>query len=353
MRKYGYFFEAVSAYIRLKKPLENVNFHQVGSFEVLPYTNFLKKYIGHLEFIARRHWRSSKILGKEKIDVIHHMLPAVYNQSFNPLAFSRKRKYPFIFGPISAHLYPRPSDEKAFMRLTSKLHMETVRRSDRLIAITSHVKKLYSKIVEDEKIWVIPLGVDTDLFKPLEERENKDGFEILFVGHLYRLKGVENLLRAMSLISKERGDAKLRIVGDGPDKSRLMNLAKALRLEAKTFFEGLISHAQIAAYYQRCDVLCFPTLGEPFGKVILEAMACGKPVVASNIGGPTHIIKEGKTGFLVPPGQPKAIAERILELLNDESRMKEMGRNARRVVVRRYSWDKIAEAYHKLYNSLL
>jgi len=353
MERFGYFFEAVSAYVRIKKLLKNVNFHQVGTFKASPTSNLIKKYVGHVEFITRSYLKSTKILKEKEISIVHHMFPAVYNQSFNPLALLEKtRGRPFVFGPISAHFYPRPLDEKVFMGLTSKLHMETIRKCDRVITITQQVKNLYSRAVEDEKIGVIPIGVDTSFFKPQEKCDQRDFYEILCVGYLYKLKGVEFLIRSMEVIAKEQRDVKLRIVGEGPEKSRLRDLTKVLDLEEKVIFEGLVPHTKIANYYQQCDIFCFPTLGEPFGKVVLEAMACGKPVVASKIGGPVEIIQDGETGFLVPPAQPKILADTILKLLSEESTMRKIGASARKAVVQKYSWEKIAELYHKLYKTL-
>ena len=106
-------------------------------------------------------------------------------------------------------------------------------------------------------------------------------------------------------------------------------------------------------YYQNCDVFCFLTLGEPLGIAILEAMACGKPVIASKIGGPAEIVKDAETGFLVNPRDTEAIAERIIRLIKDGKLRKKMGRKARKIVVEKYSLEKISEEYHKLYRSLI
>jgi glycosyltransferase involved in cell wall biosynthesis len=354
LEKFGYKFEAISARVHIKKPLKNVTFHQTGSFETSPTINPVKKYLSYIEVLIRSYKKSQEILQKQKIDVIHHMLPAVHNQTFNLIAILRKSKrHPFVFGPISAHTYPRPIDEKTLSRLTVKLHEKTIRKCDRLITITDQVKELYSKVFDETKIWTIPLGVDTERFKPPENRFQKKSFEILFAGYLYKLKGAEYLVKAMHIIAENRGDVRLRIVGDGPDKLYLMRLTEALQLKDKVVFEGLVPHNKMPHYYQQCDIFCFPTLGEPFGKAIIEAMACAKPVIASNIGGAVEIIQNEKTGLLVPPAQPKTLATKINELLEDEKKTKQMGTNARKTVIARYSWEKISEIYHEFYQNLM
>ena len=124
-------------------------------------------------------------------------------------------------------------------------------------------------------------------------------------------------------------------------------------LKNKVIFEGFVPHDKIVKYYQNCDVFCFLTLGEPFGIAILEAMACQKPVIASNKGGPAEIVKDAETGFLVNPKDVKLVAERIIQLIKDEKLRKKMGEKARRTVVEKYSLEKISEKYYRLYCSLI
>jgi glycosyltransferase involved in cell wall biosynthesis len=353
LEKFGYHFEAISAQVNIKKPLSNVTVHQTGSFETSPTSNPIEKYLGHLEVLICSYQKSQEILQKQNIDIIHHMLPAVYNQTFDLLAIlTKSRRQPFVFGPISAHVYPRPVDEKTLSKLTSWLHRKTIQNCDRLVTVTDQVKALYSKVFDAEKIWTIPLGVDANLFVPQKNVSQRDDYEILFAGYLYKLKGAEYLVKAMQIVAKEHEGVKLRIVGNGPDKPRLKKLAKALQIGEKVIFEGFVPHNEMPAYYQGCDIFCFPTLGEPFGKAVIEAMACAKPVIASNIGGPAEIIRNEETGLLVPPAQPKSLATKINELLDDEKKTKQMGANARKTVIERYSWEKISEIYHELYQSL-
>ncbi|PVX26593.1 MAG: hypothetical protein CW691_00900 [Candidatus Bathyarchaeum sp.] len=352
LEKFGYQFEAISARVHIKKPLSNVTAHQTGSFETSPTSNVATKYLNHTEIMIRSYKKSQEILQKQKIDVIHHMLPAIHNQTFNLLAILKKGKCPFVFGPISAHVYPRPVDEKVLSKVTSRLHKKTISKCDLLVTITDQVKKFYSKVFDETRIWTIPLGVDTKQFKPSEEGQQKEGIEISFAGYLYKLKGAKYLLEAMNIVSKEHEDVTLRIAGDGPEKLHLIKLSEALKIQDKVIFEGVVPHNMMPSFYQRCDIFCFPTLGEPFGKAVIEAMSCAKPVIASNSGGPAEIIKNEKTGLLVPPAQPEILATKINELLDDQTKIKQMGANARKTVIEKYSWEKIGEKYHALYESL-
>ena len=357
LEKYGYQFEAISAYVKVNKPLKNTVFHQAGSEAITPTMDPIRKYSTRIKFMLQAYRKSLKIIEKHKIDIIHHMLPAVYNQTFSPLAIMGKtRKHPFIFGPLSAHIHPRPLDEKILLPITSKLHKKTVQKSDAIITITEYVKNLYSKFLNEEKIRVIPLGIDTEKFKPAKNPHKEENhYEILFTGYLYKIKGVEHLIKAIKIVleKEKKKNIRLRIVGEGPEKPHLEKLAEALKIKNKVIFEGFIPYTKIHKYYQKCDIFCFPTLGEPFGKAIVEAMACAKPVIASNIGGPKEIIDNGVNGLLVPPANPEKIAEKIINLLEDKHLRKKIGENARKKAIEKYSWRKISQEYHKLYKSLI
>jgi glycosyltransferase involved in cell wall biosynthesis len=312
LEKNGYQFEAISAQVHVKQPLKNVHTHKIGTLEVSPTSNPAKKYFNHLEVTFRSYQKALQILKKQKIDIIHHMLPAVYNQTFDVLALLKaNKKQPLVFGPTSAHVYPRPFDEKMLQEITGYLHRKTVQHCDRLITISDQVKTYYTKWFDPEKICTIPLGVDTQVFSPQELDKQDEDNEILFAGYLYKLKGVEYLIKAVHLANKQGTPVKLRIVGDGPDKKRLTELVEALHMEGLVTFEGLVSHTLMPRYYRQCDVFCFPTLGEPFGKVVIEAMACAKPVIASNIGGPAEIIEDNRTGLLVPAADSRSLADRM------------------------------------------
>lgn len=106
MDKYGYQFDALSPYVRVRRSLDNVTFHQIGSFRISPTSSTLHKYLLHGELLFRSLIRAKRLLQEKKIDLVHHMLPAVFDYTFSPLRLlSRDLKQPFIFGPASAHYF--------------------------------------------------------------------------------------------------------------------------------------------------------------------------------------------------------------------------------------------------------
>jgi glycosyltransferase involved in cell wall biosynthesis len=354
LSKYGYEFEALSPYIRIRNKLSNVSPHQVGSLRVSPTSAGFYKFASHSEFQARCLIAARKLLKKERFDIIHHMLPAVFNYTFSSLALSAKGfKQPLVFGPLSVHYFGRPLNERILVPLTSRLHRKTIEKCDRIIAISNHVRSLYARFIDEEKISVIPFAVDTDMFKPVKRLKQEDECSLLYAGSLYPLKGVRFLIMALAEVRKLGLKANLKIVGEGRQRPELTRLAEKLGIDNSVVFEGFVPHTHMAECYRQCDIFCFPSLGEPFGKAIIEAMACGKPVVATKTGGATDIIQDDVDGVLVPPANPAALASEIARLVNDGKMRQRLGARARDAVVERFSWNAISEEYHKLYSELL
>lgn len=311
------------------------------------------RYALHGEFLLQGLRRAKKLLKEKEIELVHHMLPAVFNYTFSPLVLLDKDlKRPFILGPVSAHYFKRPASEQVLLPLTSRLHKATVKKCGKLIAITNQIKKLYTTIIDEKRVSVIPFGVDTEVFKPSLSRRERDELMVLYSGSLYPLKGVDYLIRAMAIVVKSGLKARLTIVGEGQQKEELIELARKLGVSRNVVFEGFVPYSGMPRYYKRCDVFCFPTLGEPFGKAMIEAMACGKPVIATNVGGSIEIIRNGINGVLVPPANPKAIASAIQRMKNEDERRK-MEQEARTIAVKDFSWDTVCSKYNRLYAELL
>ena len=353
MGKYGYEFEALSAFVRLRRQLNNVCFHQVGSFKTSPTSSAFSRLVLHDEFLLRSLVEAKRILRRKRIDIVHHMLPAVFNYTFSLPALVNGLKQPFVFGPISIRYYQIPLTERILFPLTSRLHKETIRKCARIITITNQTRNMYVKTFDERNISVIPFGVDTEVFKPAPLAEQREECEILYAGSLYPLKGVHDLIRAVANVRKHGLKANLTVVGEGQQKEALTALTRVLGIEEHVKFEGFVPYSNMPTYYKRSDIFCFPTLGEPFGKAIIEAMACGKPVIATNSGGPAEIIQDRVDGILVPPSNPEAIAQQITRLIEDKNERRRLGERARETAVNRFSWSKIAEKYHQLYSRLL
>ena len=171
--KYGFTFEAIAGHVDVRRPPRNIKPHSICSIKASPSNNIFEKYLTHTEFITKGYFKAVKILKKTKNRHNSPHVPAVYNQTFSLLPILTKHlDKPFIFGLASAHFTKRPLDERILNKITSKLHRKTISKCSHLITITEQVKKLYSKLFNEDKILVIPLGVDTEIFKPSKNRKN-------------------------------------------------------------------------------------------------------------------------------------------------------------------------------------
>ncbi len=208
-----------------------------------------------------------------------------------------------------------------------------------------------------EKARVIPYGIETARFAASPETTRRAaslraswGPEpvVLAVGRLVGYKGFDVLVEAM------RGlDARLVVVGQGPEEDRLKALAGA---DARVVLAGRVAEAELPAYYHAADLFCLPslTMAEAFGIVLLEAMACGKPLVTTALPtGVSAVNRDGQTGLVVPPGDAGALRDALRALLGDERRRLSMGLSAKMVLDREYTAALMADRYLTLYRETL
>jgi len=205
----------------------------------------------------------------------------------------------------------------------------------------SDIANIYKKY--PAKFKEIPYGVDTDKFSPAIKKDSQIK-NILFVGALdkaHYFKGINILLEAVSEIRHPKSD--IRIVGDGDLKTSYEKLAEKLDIKDRVEFLGKISDEELPRIYQQADLLVLPSINknEAFGLVLLEAMACGVPVIASDLPGVRTVFEDGRQGLLCKPGDVSDLKNKIEEILADEEKRKIMGKEARILALEKYSWKKI------------
>ncbi len=175
---------------------------------------------------------------------------------------------------------------------------------------------------------------------------------VLYVGRLLRIKGPHHLLRAFPSVLGQLPHALLVVVGDGDERGQLEALAHGLGLDGRVRFAGSRSHEDVIRFMRASDVFVLPSLVESFGIVLLEAMSCGLPVVASRVMGIPYLVEDGENGFLVPPGDEAALADRITALLRDRELRESFGaRNVRKAIS--YAVPRIADRFLALWQSLI
>lgn len=251
-----------------------------------------------------------------------------------------------------------------------------VREVDRVIATCPNERR---ELIADygtapARIEMIPLGVDTDIFRPVDQREARGRIQLglseedrvlVYVGRLLPRKDIRCAVRALALL-RQAGDelaarVKLLVVGGDsrlpdpiatPEIGELQQLAAELGVGDRVVLAGKRSQEELRDYYCAGDVMVTTPWYEPFGLTPLEAMACGRPVIGSNVGGISFTVRHGETGLLVPPHSPAALAAAARALLTDADRRLRMGAAGRRRVEREFTWRATAERTAALYEAI-
>jgi glycogen(starch) synthase len=212
-------------------------------------------------------------------------------------------------------------------------------------------EQLIAREVPIRQIEVVPNGVDAATFSPAPDWPVDDGY-ILFVGRLVEQKGIDTLLKAFGVVLHQCADARLVIAGDGELELYLKRLIRNLGFPHRVSFVNWQTGPALVKLYQRAQVVVVPSYFEPFGMVALEAMACGRPVIASSVGGLKEIIEDDVQGYLVPTGDYLQLAQRLAHLILNPARRQEMGKAAR-IHASRFTWDAIGAKIVNLYEDLL
>ncbi len=247
-----------------------------------------------------------------------------------------------------------------------------LRRVDRVIAATiaeiTQLRFLYQ--AEARKMVIIPPGVDTSHFYPIPPDEAKqyiglkpENRMVLFVGRIEPLKGLDTLIHAMSCLDMKemRLPVHLAIIGGEPnavaedmseEMTRIQKLCDDLCMGGMVVFLGKRGQDTLPYYYSAAEVVVMPSLYESFGMVALEAMACGTPVIASEVGGLGYLVQNGITGYTIPDSDPEALCEKLSWLLNDAPLHHKMGMDAAEYA-QTYAWEVVAAEIANVYKDVL
>jgi glycosyltransferase involved in cell wall biosynthesis len=228
--------------------------------------------------------------------------------------------------------------------------LRQLKQADRVITVCHQATREAQKLgIPISSIAQIPNGVDTRHFRPSPNHEKNN--EITFIGRLDYMKGIHILLEAFKILKRRGVNAQLRIIGDGPDREKLEGMAEDLSISGSVTFSGEIK--DVVVPLQESAVFVLPSLSEGLSNVLLEAMACGLPIVATRIGGNIDLIKDGVNGILVDPERPDQLSNALRKILRDNDLARCMGIEARKTVEEQFSMDSVVKRYVELYKELV
>ncbi|BAI60215.1 putative glycosyltransferase [Methanocella paludicola SANAE] len=305
------------------------------------------------------YFRLGRLDDELGFDIIH--LHNRFFIDFNMASvYARLKNKPFV---MTAH-NPRPKHVASAAGTLGVAYDWLIGRwpfilADRVIAVSDWTKHDIAKYgVDKSKIVTIHNGINVDSYRPrgggrARERYGVRGNMLLFVGRMVPQKGIGYLLEAMPCVLRTHPGTKLVLVGRGSLCDGLRRRARELGLDGNAVFSGYVEEDELKEAYGACDLFILPSTVEPFGIVVAEAMASGKPVVCTDSGGVREIVDDGSSGFVVPPGSPEALAEKINTLLSDARLRADMGLKGREAAERRLDWKLIAEKTKRVYEDVL
>jgi glycosyltransferase involved in cell wall biosynthesis len=354
--------------------IPNIHCHYVppGSFFALT-VNYFGRYI--------------RLLSSETFDVLYTRNP---NFGFLSGIFSKSRFTKMVYElngipEDESNLFrtkneggrlSRPEEKNAFsfskacLTVNSRIKIFILKKalkfSDRIIAVTPGIKSTLEKVysIPGDKIFVVSNGANTSLFKPLDQRDcrkelNLDpkNFYVCFVGNLAPWQGLEYLVKSAPTILSRFPECRFLIVGDGVMKNELLKLSRELGVEDRFIFTGVVAYERVPVYINASDVCAAPFILARNAKIglsplkLYEYMACGKPVVASDISGVSDLLEASNGGLPVLPENPKAISEAVLKLIENQDLRNKMGLNGLSYVTENYSWYSVAKKVDRVCKS--
>jgi len=243
-----------------------------------------------------------------------------------------------------------------------------MRRVAKVIALNDSAKDIFTQKVKikPDNVVVVPVGVDTNLFNDdieVGDTVKRYGLEgkhiVLFVGRLAKIKGVAYLIKAAGIIVNEFGYKDILFVLVGPHEfdatekplgiKKILSLIGQLQVEKYVMLTGSIPSEDVRMLYTACDIFVLPSLAEGDPLVILEAMASGKPVIATKIGGIPKKVRDGWNGFLIDPADERQLAEKIKYLIDNPEERQRMGENSRRYTEEEFDWRIVTERLLRVY----
>ena len=291
--------------------------------------------------------RTRRAIAASRPDVVHVHEPMV---PWVGLAAATTRLAPVV-GTFHAW-----SDRDRVYRLARPLGRRLAAHLDAAVAVSEAAAGYHAGALglPEGRFHVVPNGVEVARFAeavPFPEVVDAGAPTLLFVGRLERRKGLEMLVRAFTRLKADRPDLRLHVVGEGPEGERCRALLPASLL-ADVVFHGRVPAEDVPRWFASCDLYASPALGgESFGIVLLEAMAAGRPIVASDLPGYRTVARDGVHASLVPPGDVPALADAIGGLLDNPARRRAMGEQGRRVATS-HDWARVAERLRVLYADL-
>ncbi|MBA3890309.1 MAG: glycosyltransferase [Gemmatimonadaceae bacterium] len=313
-----------------------------------------------LHHVGRLEYEAAAIVKAEGIDLIHSHF--AWPAGFGGILARAETGRPLVATLRGTDVLLDEAID--YGRRTSKAYDRALRRllatADRTVYFSNYMRDRALELgARPAAARVVRKGVDLAHFAVADDRVGLrrtlglgERPMILTVAGLIPRKGVHHILEALAIVARDR-DFSFVVCGEGPERARLETLSAELGLADRTVFAGRVTRADIPKYFAASDVFVLASLVEAAGNVLFEAMASGRPIVCTDSGGPPEYVKNAETGFVVPVGQPEAMAARIGQLLNDPALQDRLGAEGRRQTMGEFDYDRMVRDIRGVYRETL
>jgi len=225
--------------------------------------------------------------------------------------------------------------------------------ASRIVSNSEGLKKLAEKTEKVKSISVVYNGIDTQEFYPLKNNiRNENIFKIICVSRITPRKGIRYLIEAVKILREKYPQIRLEIIGEGNEKEELIKLSAQYNLSEQVAFLGLISHNQLPRYYQNAHVFILPSLNEGMSNTMLEAIASGLPIIATDTGGTKELVSDAENGFIIKMKDPDDLVKKLEIMINNQKLRETMSIKSRQLS-ENFSWQKVTQKYYKIYNDVI
>ncbi len=325
--------------------------------------------LGEIALMRQLERRLAEVAEQVRPDILHAHSPVLNARP--AIRVAKRLGIPIVyevraFWEDAAVDHGSTSEGSTRYRLTRHFESWALRRADHVFTICEGLRgDIVARGIAEDKVTVIPNAVDIEKFEPgghpdaeLKARLGLQGASVVgFIGSFYAYEGLDLLLDALPRMLAARPEVRVLLVGGGPQDAALKAQAQRLGLADKVVFTGRVPHDQVQRYYDLVDVLAYPRHSMRLTELVtplkpLEAMAQGRLLVASDVGGHKELIRDGETGVLFKAGDPAALAHAVVALLAAPESWPRIHREGRRFVETQRNWTKSVSNYKAVYETL-
>lgn len=321
-------------------------------FKALVHFKGLKDNLRFITYLISLFFKVIRIIRKHDIEIIHA-------HSTIPTGFIGVIVGKIMGKPVFITTHGMDVNNFIETSFLKQLMLFSLKSCDKIICVSEDLANTIADLGIDSKIVVLRNAVDTNKFKPLKNMEirqkygiKKNSILILFVGYLDVFKGIFELIDAFFEVNKENNDLKVMIIGEGPQESKIKDKVSKLKLDTSIIFTGKISSEDIPQYYQAADIFVLPSYTEGTPLAVIEAMACGLPIIASNVGGISEIVISNENGFIISPKNIKELSSKLRVLVKNQSLRSKFSNKSLKIINSEFNIDKKVEKLIDLYKNI-